>query len=156
MPSPPPPFVARHARVANEIVRAFTCGHCGQLVFFENRVCLRCSTALGFVPRRLTGRVDRHRVAAGDLRRCANAAVAACNWMLEAGEPGRLCRSCRLTRTRPSDADRPGWRPSPRPRRRSGGVVGAFQPAARSRARPPAFDLLSSAQARSPRATRTA
>jgi hypothetical protein len=31
--------------------------------------------------------------------------MAECNWMLEAGDHGPLCRSCRLTRTRPSDAD---------------------------------------------------
>ena len=32
---------------------SFACGHCGQLVFFENTLCLRCSTPLGFVPERL-------------------------------------------------------------------------------------------------------
>jgi hypothetical protein len=25
-------------------MRSFSCGHCGTLVFFENSVCLRCST----------------------------------------------------------------------------------------------------------------
>ena len=103
------PFPARHARVANEIVRAFTCGHCGQLVFFENSLCLRCSTPLGFLPTELdVVALTDNRVAAGDLRRCGNAAVAECNWMLEPGDTGPLCRSCRLTRTRPSDADPAG------------------------------------------------
>ena len=32
---------------------SFACGHCGQLVFFENSVCLHCGTPLGFVPERL-------------------------------------------------------------------------------------------------------
>jgi hypothetical protein len=90
-------------------VRAFTCGNCGQLVFFENSLCLRCSTGLGFVPSALelvalTDEVVR----AEDLRRCANATVAECNWLLEAGDPGPLCRSCRLTRTRPGDDDADG------------------------------------------------
>jgi hypothetical protein len=86
-------------------VRAFTCDNCGQLLFFENSLCLRCSSHLGFVPSRLDIVVlDEPRWAM--LRPCANVELAQCNWMLEDGDPGPLCRSCRLTRTRPSDADR--------------------------------------------------
>jgi hypothetical protein len=90
-------------------VRAFTCGNCRQLLFFENSLCLRCSTSLGFVPSglELVALTDET-LAAGDLRRCGNATVAQCNWMLEAGDPGPLCRSCRLTRTRPGDGDAAG------------------------------------------------
>jgi hypothetical protein len=88
-------------------MRAFTCGHCGQLVFFENSLCLRCSSELGFVPSRLDVVALTEERAAG-LRRCANVTLAGCNWMLESGEPGPLCRSCRLTRTRPSDQDAEG------------------------------------------------
>jgi len=86
-------------------VRAFACGHCQQLVFFENSVCLRCHTPLGFVPTR------RQVVALTDdatrtgLRRCANADIAACNWMVEGEDPVALCRCCRLTRIRPNDRD---------------------------------------------------
>jgi hypothetical protein len=90
-------------------VRAFTCNRCGQLVFFENSLCLRCATPLGFVPSALElVAMTRETVAAGALRRCANATVAGCNWMLEAGDSARLCRSCRLTRTRPGDSDAEG------------------------------------------------
>ena len=87
-------------------MRAFVCDHCGLLLFFENSLCLRCRTPQGFVPSRLDlatlepGSDDER-----DLRRCANAGLAECNWMLEPGEPGPLCLSCRLTRTRPNDAD---------------------------------------------------
>jgi hypothetical protein len=90
-------------------MRAFSCGHCGQLLFFENSVCLRCSTPQGFVAStlELVALTDAV-VAAGDLRRCGNTAVAQCNWVLEAGDPGPLCRSCRLTRTRPADGDSEG------------------------------------------------
>jgi len=81
---------------------SFACGHCGHLVFFENTVCLNCSTPQGFVPERLE-LVALEGPAAAGLHRCANATLAACNWMV--GEQGRLCRSCELTRTRPNDDD---------------------------------------------------
>src|ERR1700734_1637158 len=84
---------------------SFACGHCGQLVFFENTVCLNCSTELGFVPERLELLALEGESAAG-LHRCANLELATCNWMVT--EPGRLCRSCELTRTRPHDADTAG------------------------------------------------
>jgi hypothetical protein len=88
-------------------MRAFTCNNCGQLVFFENSLCLRCSTELGFVPSQLDIlALDHHGPA--QVRRCANAVVAGCNWMLEPGETGPLCRSCRLTRSRPADEDPDG------------------------------------------------
>jgi hypothetical protein len=44
----------------------------------------------------------------GDLRLCANHARAGCNWAIEPGESGPLCRSCRLTRARPADSDPDG------------------------------------------------
>jgi hypothetical protein len=87
-------------------VRAFVCDHCGLLLFFENSLCLRCGTPQGFVPSRLDlATLEPGGDDARDLRRCANALLAECNWMLEPGEPGDLCLSCRLTRTRPNDAD---------------------------------------------------
>jgi hypothetical protein len=84
---------------------SFACGHCGRLVFFENTVCLHCSTELGFVPERMD-LVALDRSPGSELHRCINAELAACNWMVE--DPDRLCRSCELTRTRPSDDDPDG------------------------------------------------
>jgi hypothetical protein len=83
-------------------VRAFACEVCGQLLFFENSVCLRCSTPQGFVPEQLALTPLRED---GELVRCAQAELAACNWLVEreGGEP--FCASCRLTRTRPNDND---------------------------------------------------
>jgi hypothetical protein len=78
-------------------MRSFACPTCSRLVFFENSECLNCRTALGFDPDR------RDIVALGDRARCANAGLAACNWV--AGGPDALCRCCRLTRTRPPDGD---------------------------------------------------
>lgn len=73
-------------------------------MFFENSECLRCGTALGFAPDRLQlVALDRDRYV-----RCDNALLAECNWLLSRGEAddaGGLCRSCKLTRTRPSDTD---------------------------------------------------
>ena len=74
-------------------------------MFFENTVCLHCSTELGFVPERMD-LVALDRSPGSELHRCVNAELAACNWMVE--DPGRLCRSCELTRTRPSDDDPDG------------------------------------------------
>jgi hypothetical protein len=90
-------------------VHAFTCDHCGALLFFENSLCLRCSTPAGFAPSRLelVSLIEGHPGTAR-LRRCANATLAACNWMLEEHDPGPLCQSCRLTRTRPADSDDDG------------------------------------------------
>src|SRR5437588_165747 len=87
-------------------MRAFVCGVCGQLLFFENTLCLRCHSELGFAPERLD-LVVTSELGPGR-RRCANAELAACNWMLASGEQAQLCRSCRLTRTRPSDDDAAG------------------------------------------------
>jgi hypothetical protein len=84
---------------------SFACGHCGHLVFFENTACLHCSTTLGFVPERLD-LMALDRPPADALHRCANAELAACNWMV--AQDGLLCRSCELTRTRPSDSDQAG------------------------------------------------
>jgi hypothetical protein len=87
-------------------MRAFTCGHCGQLVFFENSLCLRCGSELGFVPSQL----DVVGTDGSGPARCANAGVAQCNWLLDPGDGGPLCRSCRLTHARPADGDRAGLR----------------------------------------------
>ncbi len=82
-------------------MRAFACLNCGQLVFFENDACLNCGTELGFDWR------TRELLTLFEARpRCANAELAACNWLVD--EPGELCFSCALTRTRPADGDEVG------------------------------------------------
>jgi len=94
-------------------MKTFHCGKCGNLVFFENVSCERCSALLGYVPelsqicafepagdgvwRCLNGE------AAGALhRQCHNYAVQdVCNWMIPADAGDTLCASCELTRTTP-------------------------------------------------------
>ena len=85
-------------------VHAFACPNCAQLVFFDNSVCLRCGSDLGFDP------ATRTMVIPGDdVVRCANLGLASCNWVMtdpqDAADHEGLCRSCRLTRTRPDDTD---------------------------------------------------
>jgi hypothetical protein len=85
-------------------VRSLSCPVCDHRVFFENDLCLNCSTPIGF--EQSSGAMVA--VPGGpddDWARCANAAVAACNWVVPAVEGGALCRSCALTRTRPDDGD---------------------------------------------------
>ena len=58
---------------------SFSCPQCNQLVFFENTECLRCGQKLAF---------DAEKMALvafdpeSSQRRCANQAVAACNWLV--------------------------------------------------------------------------
>jgi hypothetical protein len=78
-------------------MRAFTCGVCGQLVFFENSACLRCGTRLGL---RWS---DRELVTKPGQPPCANSNAIGCNAL--ADTPGAFCFACTLTRTRPDDAD---------------------------------------------------
>jgi hypothetical protein len=98
-------------------VRAFACSNCGAFVVFEADVCLRCGRRLGFDAGTrelvaLDGDGPLHVVRAGAAEDavaghpCANARVAACNW-LAAGD-GALCPSCAYTRTRPNDGDEAG------------------------------------------------
>lgn len=97
-------------------MRDFTCPKCGQRLSFENSLCLNCGSALGFsledrallviAPAREGGYAGA--VDADDYELCANRHLATCNWLVPVtppGEPGLLCASCRLTRTRPRDDD---------------------------------------------------
>ncbi|MCA0239311.1 MAG: putative zinc-binding peptidase [Proteobacteria bacterium] len=95
----------------------FACSRCQQTVFFENHQCGNCGARLGFVPgllRLLAWAPDAaiDAPAEGDsgapLRPCANSSqYGVCNWMLDAGDPHPLCRSCRLNLTIP-DLSQPG------------------------------------------------
>ena len=122
-------------------MRDFQCPNCGQRLAFENSQCLRCLSAVGIDP------------AVGDFAlagfRCANAELAACNWLVPVA--GQLCRSCRLTRTRPDDDDLDALREfaqAEKAKRRLVFELDALRLPVRGRAEDPeqglAFDLLSS------------
>jgi hypothetical protein len=93
-------------------MEAFRCATCGQLVFFDNSVCLQCGSALGYEPDELRlvtlvasddGAWERADGEPGRYRNCANMQLAACNWLLDVDDPSPLCASCALTSVRPND-----------------------------------------------------
>lgn len=91
-------------------MHVFVCQKCGQLLHFENSVCLRCGTALGFLPdsQELTAfdRLDDGTVSAIaqlDARwiNCANLQTNGCNWLVRADIGETFCQSCQLNHTIP-------------------------------------------------------
>jgi hypothetical protein len=94
-------------------MRDFICPNCGQHLAFENSVCLSCASPLGFSLDDMAMLViaagpeaDKPGfVSADEFELCANLHLAKCNWLVAKEPARRLCASCRLTRTRPSDED---------------------------------------------------
>jgi hypothetical protein len=82
---------------------AFGCPVCARLVTFESVHCLNCASELGYEPEARTMVALAGQEQTGPWWRCANATLAACNWVVR--EEGELCASCVLTRTRPNDGD---------------------------------------------------
>ena len=90
-------------------MKLFKCQHCGQLLYFENTVCERCSRRLGYLPEpnalsALEPEGDAWRALAAQdrsYRFCANAAYDACNWLVPADGLDQYCLACRHNRTVP-------------------------------------------------------
>jgi hypothetical protein len=101
-------------------MRTFRCDHCGHPLFFENVQCLKCGSALAFLPHRLAlcaiepapgqpegtwqrkRRERRKKPAVRFYRLCHNhAQLQACNFAVPADDPNPLCVSCRQTRVLP-------------------------------------------------------
>lgn len=93
-------------------MKIFTCQNCGQLLHFENSVCMRCGKSLGLLPGSLTlSALDPED---GGLRAmedgnlwqyCANASLGACNWLVPAGSADGFCPSCSLNNMIPDISD---------------------------------------------------
>lgn len=95
-------------------MKTFACQNCGQLLHFENTVCVRCGYALGFLPETLVLSalsIDGDKCIAladgASWRRCANAETGLCNWLVPASDPESFCAACQLNRTIP-DLSHPG------------------------------------------------
>ena len=89
-------------------MQLFECQGCGSALHFDNNVCLTCHRQVGFLPTTFSMRAlegGRETFAALDdgrnYRFCDNAASGACNWLIPADDPARLCPSCRHNRTIP-------------------------------------------------------
>jgi hypothetical protein len=98
-------------------MKIFSCGACGQTLFFENSQCTKCGHALAFLPdRALLSAIESAPGAPSDLfvalapsnkatryRLCGNQIdYAACNWALAEGDEQRFCRACRLNEVIPN------------------------------------------------------
>jgi hypothetical protein len=87
----------------------FKCQHCGQLLYFENSICEKCSRRLGFISEimnlsALELEDNQWRSLALDrkhYRFCANAEYGVCNWLIEADAPDMYCAACRHNRMIP-------------------------------------------------------
>jgi hypothetical protein len=102
-------------------MKLFKCQHCGQLIYFENDLCLKCSRRLGFIAEimnlsALEPKADAQKGPKGDeqpnvwralaidhkhYRPCANAQFGVCNWMIGADTEDAYCAACRHNRTVP-------------------------------------------------------
>ncbi|WP_422924857.1 zinc-binding metallopeptidase family protein [Singulisphaera sp. PoT] len=107
-------------------MKVFHCGHCDQLVFFENTTCVNCDHILAFLPDVAEmGALEPEDASKGlwrlissdskprSYRLCQNYSQEnVCNWAVPADDPNAFCRSCRLTRTIPiiqGPSDRENW-----------------------------------------------
>src|SRR5687768_11369826 len=95
-------------------MKTFACQNCGQLLHFENSICMRCGMPLGFLPASLTlsaltvGEGVMTAMADGaNWKACSNAGTAFCNWLIPAADEHAFCPACDLNRTIP-DLSVPG------------------------------------------------
>ena len=91
-------------------MRLFSCGHCGQRLFFENTTCEHCDAVLGFLPDKLSlvslepANIGLWKPYKSDTlyEKCKNYEEhSACNWMIPADDPHDFCPACRLNQTIP-------------------------------------------------------
>lgn len=103
-------------------MRLFACDHCGQVLHFDNRQCVRCGHRLGFVTEQLAMHAveidsdNQWRIVGAPqstVRFCANAALDICNWLVATDDPHEFCVACRHNRLVPNTGTDEGlsrWR----------------------------------------------
>ena len=101
-------------------MKLFSCQSCGNILYFENRVCGQCGHTLGYDPRTQTLLpLEKDglgfRATGGSERRfhCKNAARDACNWLVPEGHEDGFCLACRHNGTVPDPSvpgNLQGWR----------------------------------------------
>lgn len=93
-------------------MKLFKCSRCGNVLYFENVMCLKCNSELGFVPERkildFMDAIDDQRLTyahgtnGNTHRKCNNYHYhEVCNWMVDTAENEQFCVACRLNRTIP-------------------------------------------------------
>ncbi len=91
-------------------MRLFSCGHCGQRLFFENTTCEHCDAVLGFLPDKLSlvsldpANNGLWKPLNSDLlyKKCKNyEGHAVCNWMIPEDDLHEFCSACGLNQTIP-------------------------------------------------------
>jgi hypothetical protein len=90
-------------------MKLFQCQGCGQVLYFENTSCERCSRRVGYLHdifnlSALEPEGDLWRPLAAPkrlVRFCENAGEDACNWLIDADAAGTLCAACRHNHTIP-------------------------------------------------------
>jgi hypothetical protein len=92
-----------------DAMKLFTCETCGQTIHFDNRMCIRCGSSLGFAARDVT----LHALTPdgqggwtitnleGTWYFCQNAAHDICNWLVPVDGPNTFCEACRHNRIVP-------------------------------------------------------
>ena len=85
-------------------MKLFTCQACGNVLYFENRICGQCGHRLAYLPEELTlsalesvdGNSWQPLAASAQQRRfCENAGQDGCNWLVPPGNNDRFCIACR-------------------------------------------------------------
>jgi hypothetical protein len=90
-------------------MKLFKCQSCGQVLYFENTTCERCSHRLGYLPKAFTlsalepvnelwRALDKPQP---QVRFCENAGYDVCNWLIDDDAVGTLCAVCRHNHTIP-------------------------------------------------------
>jgi len=91
-------------------MKIFQCESCHHPIYFENTICQKCGSALGY----LSGNTKLMTLkqsgdswvpvgrAGEDYLYCSNFSQGVCNWLVEAGGSQSMCLACELNRTIPN------------------------------------------------------
>lgn len=97
-------------------MKIFQCNKCHNLIFFENTVCEKCGSLLGYLDRQnvLSALIEEGNDwraladATGTYRFCSNHAHGVCNWLVPADRDVIFCTACTLNSVIP-DLDNPEY-----------------------------------------------
>jgi hypothetical protein len=103
-------------------MKLYTCDQCGNLLYFENTLCLKCNHAVGFDPGRLDlltlKSLDNERFlhsidsSSSVFKFCRNHEYGVCNWLVPVDSTLEFCTACALNRTIPwlSELNHSRWK----------------------------------------------